>query len=131
MARTAVIAGTATAVVGAVGGSKQKSAAAQQQATAAQQQDAMQQQQLAEMQAQLDQMEAEKQAVAQQEAIDRAVAEKLAAQTAVAVGVVPAAAAVDDPMAQLQKLADMKAQGLLTDEEFSAMKAKVLGGVTA
>jgi hypothetical protein len=30
-------------------------------------------------------------------------------------------------MAQLQKLADMKAQGLLTDEEFAAAKAKLLG----
>ena len=29
-------------------------------------------------------------------------------------------------MAELQKLADMKAQGLLTDEEFTAMKAKIL-----
>jgi hypothetical protein len=124
MARTAVIAGTATAVVGATSGSKQKNAAAQQQASAAQQQNAMQQQQLAEMQAQLDQIEAEKQAVAQQEAIDRAVAERLAAQAATPPS---AAGAVEDPMAQLQKLAEMKSQGLLTDDEFVAMKAKLLG----
>jgi hypothetical protein len=30
-------------------------------------------------------------------------------------------------MAPLQQLADMKARGLLTDEEFTAMKAKLLG----
>jgi hypothetical protein len=29
-------------------------------------------------------------------------------------------------MAELQRLADMKTQGLLTDEEFTAMKAKLL-----
>ena len=29
-------------------------------------------------------------------------------------------------MAELQKLADMKTQGLLTDEEFASMKAKLL-----
>ena len=44
---------------------------------------------------------------------------------------VPAAAAApsggDDTMAKLQKLADMKSQGLLSDQEFAAMKAKLLG----
>jgi hypothetical protein len=30
-------------------------------------------------------------------------------------------------MAQLQKLAEMNKQGVLTDEEFAAMKAKLLG----
>lgn len=41
----------------------------------------------------------------------------------------PAAApAAADPMAELQKLADMKTSGLLTDEEFTAMKAKIIGG---
>ena len=40
----------------------------------------------------------------------------------------PAAApAADDTMAKLQQLAEMKAQGILTDEEFAAAKAKVLG----
>ena len=33
-------------------------------------------------------------------------------------------------MAQLQKLGEMKAQGLLSDEEFAAMKSKLLGGLT-
>jgi len=41
----------------------------------------------------------------------------------------PAAApAGDDTMAELEKLADMKSKGLLTDDEFSAAKAKILGG---
>jgi hypothetical protein len=30
-------------------------------------------------------------------------------------------------MAQLQKLADLKAAGVLTEEEFAAAKAKLLG----
>ena len=33
----------------------------------------------------------------------------------------------DDSMAQLQNLAQLHAQGVLTDEEFSAAKAKILG----
>jgi|AntAceMinimDraft_13_1070369.scaffolds.fasta_scaffold13608_2 hypothetical protein len=33
-----------------------------------------------------------------------------------------------DPIAQLEKLADMKERGILTDEEFAAQKAKILGG---
>lgn len=32
-----------------------------------------------------------------------------------------------DPMEQLQKLGDLKAQGILTEEEFAAEKAKILG----
>ena len=30
-------------------------------------------------------------------------------------------------MAKLQQLADMKSQGMLSEEEFAAMKAKLLG----
>ena len=37
------------------------------------------------------------------------------------------AAPADDSMAQLKQLADMKTSGLLTDEEFAAAKAKLLG----
>jgi hypothetical protein len=37
------------------------------------------------------------------------------------------AAGGDDTIAQLQKLAELKAQGILTDEEFAAAKAKLLG----
>jgi Short C-terminal domain len=33
----------------------------------------------------------------------------------------------DDTLTQLQKLADLKSQGILTDEEFAAQKAKILG----
>jgi membrane protease subunit (stomatin/prohibitin family) len=35
--------------------------------------------------------------------------------------------AEDDPTAQLQKLAALHTQGVLTDEEFAAAKAKILG----
>ncbi len=41
--------------------------------------------------------------------------------------VVAAPAAGGDLSAELQKLADLKAQGVLTDEEFAAAKAKLLG----
>jgi hypothetical protein len=33
----------------------------------------------------------------------------------------------DDPMAEVQKLAQMHAAGILTDDEFAAAKAKALG----
>ena len=106
-ARTAVVVGTATAVSGAVAGSQQqKAAAAQQQA----------QLEAAAQQAQID-------AAAQQ-----AVAEQLAAQ-APAVEAAPAAAApavTDDVIAQLQKLGELKAAGVLSDEEFAALKAKLI-----
>lgn len=95
MARTAVIAGTATATVGAVSGHAQKKQA-QEQAAAQQQQD--QQQAAAAQQAQ------QQQAAAQQ-----------------------AAPAGDDVVAQLTKLSDMKAQGLLSESEFDAAKVKLLG----
>jgi hypothetical protein len=39
----------------------------------------------------------------------------------------PAAPAEDDQSAQLQNLAQLHTQGVLTDEEFSAAKAKILG----
>ena len=106
MARTAVVAGTATAVVGGVQGhSANKQAAAQNQADA--------NQAAYESQAQLDQMQAQMNAMQTQQAP--------APQPAVA-----AAPAADDTMAQLQRLADMKNSGLLTDAEFSAAKAKLL-----
>jgi Short C-terminal domain len=52
------------------------------------------------------------------------------AQAAAAAPAAPAAvpAAGDDMVAQLQKLADLKAAGVLSDEEFAAAKAKVLAG---
>ncbi len=33
----------------------------------------------------------------------------------------------EDQLAQLERLAQLKAQGILTDEEFAAQKAKILG----
>ena len=39
-----------------------------------------------------------------------------------------AAAAADDTLAQLEKLGELKAAGVLTEEEFAAQKAKILGG---
>ena len=41
----------------------------------------------------------------------------------------PAAEApADDPAAQIGRLADLKAQGVLSDEEFEAAKAKLISG---
>jgi Short C-terminal domain len=39
----------------------------------------------------------------------------------------PPAAAVPDPIEQLKELGQLHAQGILTDEEFAAQKAKLLG----
>ena len=39
----------------------------------------------------------------------------------------PAAPPAKDTTAELQKLADLHKQGVLTDEEFAAMKKKLLG----
>jgi Short C-terminal domain len=99
VARTAVVAGTATAVVGGV--------SRHQQAKAEQAADAQAYQQ--------EQQQAAMEAAAQQAAAQQAAAQQAAA---------PAAA---DPIAELEKLAQLKAQGVLSDEEFAAAKAKVLG----
>jgi hypothetical protein len=40
----------------------------------------------------------------------------------------PAPTAGRDPVAQLKDLADLKAHGVLTEEEFSAQKARILAG---
>ena len=99
-ARTAVVAGTATAVVG--GMSRHQAEKAQTQAAAA----AYEQQ--------------------QQAAMEQAAANAVAAQQpAPAPAAAPAAA---DPVAQLQELAKLKEQGILTEEEFAAQKATILGG---
>ena len=39
----------------------------------------------------------------------------------------PPAAAPPDPIEQLKQLAELHSQGVLTDEEFAAQKAKLLG----
>ncbi len=102
MARTAVIAGTASATVGAVHGHQAKKQAAAQQESA-------EQQQMAEMQAQMDQMQA----------AQAPPPPPPAAPAAPAGGT--------DLVAELQKLADLKAQGMLNDQQFEAAKAKLLG----
>jgi len=40
----------------------------------------------------------------------------------------PAAATQDDTLEQLERLANLKAQGILTEAEFAAQKAKILAG---
>jgi len=132
MARTAVIAGTATAVSRGVSGhmdakeqQKQQAAAAQDaafdsQAQLQEQQDVVyqQQQQMAQMQQQMAQMQAQQ--------AQAAVAAQAPPPAPVAA---PAAApASSDLMAQLQQLAQLKEQGILSDEEFTAAKAKLLAG---
>ena len=39
----------------------------------------------------------------------------------------PPAPDTDDPLVQVQRLAELKAQGVITEEEFTAAKAKALG----
>ena len=39
----------------------------------------------------------------------------------------PAGGITDDAIAQIQKLGELKSQGLITDEEFEAQKRKLLG----
>jgi hypothetical protein len=113
VARTAVIAGTATAVSGAVVGHQQKKQAAQQA-------EISESQQVADMQAQLDAMQAQQ---AQAAMAPPAPAYAAPAPAAPA----PAAAGGVDIAGQLQQLAALKAQGILSDAEFEAAKAKLLG----
>ncbi|MCC7078571.1 MAG: SHOCT domain-containing protein [Acidimicrobiia bacterium] len=95
VARTAVIAGTASAVSGRV--------------------QRRQAEKFADRDAQIyaDRQQADQQQVAAQ-----------APPPAAAPAAAPAASMTDE----LARLADMKAQGLLTDEEFAAAKAQLLGG---
>jgi membrane protease subunit (stomatin/prohibitin family) len=87
-ARTAVVAGTATAVSGRVAHRQNEKWEAQEQAQYEQQMG--------------------QQAMAQQQAA-------------------AAAPPAEDPNAKLQQLAQLHEQGVLTDEEFAAAKAKALG----
>jgi hypothetical protein len=72
---------------------------------------------------------ANQQAAAQQQAAasQQAAAEQAAAQQKAADEAKMAAAAPADPTAELKKLADLHAAGILTDEEFAAAKKKALG----
>ena len=66
-----------------------------------------------------------KYAAQDQQAAQAAAYEQQQAAAAAAPAAAPAAPAVDT-VAELQKLADLKAQGILTEEEFAAQKAKIL-----
>jgi hypothetical protein len=102
VATTAVVAGTATAVAGGVRG--RQDARAQQAADA----QAYGQQQ-------------------QQAQVDAAAAQAAAAQAAAAPApAAPAASSINDLMTQIQNLATLHAQGILSDDEFTAAKAKLL-----
>uniref|UniRef100_UPI003F50C710 SHOCT domain-containing protein n=1 Tax=Microbacterium chionoecetis TaxID=3153754 RepID=UPI003F50C710 len=103
-ARTAVVAGTATAVSGSVQRHQQEKAYAQ-----------------SEQQA----YEAQQQQAAMDAAAAQAVANAQAAAPAAAPAA-PAAPAGDDMMAKITQLAQLHAQGILSDEEFAAAKAKLL-----
>ena len=52
----------------------------------------------------------------------------VAAGPAPGVMVPPDAPSEEDSLAQLERLGALKAQGVLTEEEFAAQKAKILGG---
>jgi hypothetical protein len=51
----------------------------------------------------------------------------MAAQQAAAAQAAPAEAAQPDYAAELEQLAQLKAQGILTEEEFEAKKKQILG----
>ena len=53
--------------------------------------------------------------------------QQMAAQQAYAAQQAPAAPAAPDYAAELQQLAALKGQGLITDEEFEAKKKQILG----
>ena len=103
-ARTAVVAGTATAVSGSVQRHQQEKA---------QNQYEQQQYEAAQQQAQID-------AAAQQAAAQYA-------QPAAAPAAPAAPAGGTDLVAELQKLAALKDAGILSDQEFAAAKAKLIG----
>ncbi|WP_394934411.1 SHOCT domain-containing protein [uncultured Ilumatobacter sp.] len=100
MGRTAVVAGTASAVAGGVSARQTKKFNEGQQQAAA----------------------------AQQSAYDQGLADSQAAAAAAAAAAPPApVAAAPDLMAQLTQLGQLHDQGVLTDAEFAAQKAKLLG----
>jgi uncharacterized Zn finger protein len=103
VARTAVIAGTATTVSNRVSRRQANKWAAQDE------QQSAQDEQAAKAQAYDQQQYAQQQAYA-------------------APPPQPAAPAQDDMLTQLQKLGELKAAGVLTEEEFAAQKAKILAG---
>jgi hypothetical protein len=105
MARTTVIAGTATAVSRGVSGAMDSSA---QQRAAQEQQRAAQEQQRIDM------------------AVQHALAQQQVPPPAAAPAPPPAAETSDSRIAKLQQLAELKRQGILSDEEFAAEKERIL-----
>ena len=101
MARTAVVAGTATAVSGGMRRHSAQNAAEEQQTAAAQ----------------------------QQAMVDQAAAQVQAQQAAPppAEPAAPAAMSTEDKIAQITELGKLKDAGLLTDEEFAKEKSRILG----
>jgi type II secretory pathway pseudopilin PulG len=97
VARTAVIAGTATAVAG--GMSRRQQAKAQQAADANAYREQQEQAQMAQQ-----------------------------APPPPPPPAAPPAGGTDDKLEQLTKLGELKAQGILTEAEFEAQKAAILGG---
>lgn len=99
-ARTAVVAGTATAVTGAMGSHREKKAEQHEYAAAAQQ---------AEL----------------QRTVETAVSQADSAAF-IPAPATSASAGETDLIGELQKLADLKSTGALSDEEFTAAKSKLL-----
>jgi hypothetical protein len=67
------------------------------------------------------------QSQAEAQALEQQQAAAAAAPPPQAYAPAPAAAPVDPQMAQLQNLAQLHSQGILSDEEYTAAKAKALG----
>jgi hypothetical protein len=105
MATTAVVAGTATAVHGSMTNRQNQKNQAAYDAQAQQQAATESQIQMAQMQAEMDALKAQ--------------------QAPAPVAAAPAAGGTD-LMSEIQKLADMKNAGILSEEEFAAAKAKLL-----
>jgi hypothetical protein len=101
MARTAVVAGTASAVSGNVHRRQAERYNAKQDAAA--------------------------QASYEAQVADQSVAQMAAMQAQLNAMQAAPAAGGDDITAQLMKLGELKAAGVLSDEEFAAAKAKLLG----
>ncbi|GAB4047122.1 SHOCT domain-containing protein [Catellatospora paridis] len=125
VARTAVVAGTATAAAGTVHrwSERRKAEVAREQAA---QQAVHDQQQLAQPPAQLD-AEQPQPAVSPAPPDGRRQQPMASPAAAPVSGAVAPTSAAVDLMSQLKQLADLKASGVLTDAEFSAAKAKLLG----
>lgn len=109
MARTAVIAGTATAVAGGVSDAQQRRAG--------------EQAKISDMAAQQQQLQGQQAALAQQQ-------QELARQQAGAPASPPPTSTggvTQETVAMLQQLGELQKQGILTPEEFAQQKARILG----